>query len=135
QAHDFFTPIDTTDMDIKLLRKACGLAEDASEQEVFDWIEANKPTAETDPEPDTDPVDPTTDPEPETDPEAKTSDVNAKDTEIANLKLQIANLKKSPGAIDRKVVKPTDASVVAEESFDTYESARKTYDAVSSLLK
>lgn len=135
QAHDFFTPIDTIDMDIKLLRKACGLAQDASEQEVFDWIEANKPKAEADPEPETDPVDPEADPEPETDPEADPSEVEAKDQEIANLKIQIANLKKAPGARDTKVSKETDGKVTASDNFETYKTARATFDAVTSLLK
>jgi hypothetical protein len=135
QAHDFFTPQDSTDMDIKLLRKACGLAEDASEQEVLDWINANQPAAEADPEPETDPVDPEADPEPETDPAVDPAAVDAKDVKIADLEKQIANLKKAPGAVDKKVTKATDADAAVNDSFETYQSARKTYDAVNSLLK
>jgi ATP-dependent Clp endopeptidase proteolytic subunit ClpP len=38
QAHDFFSPISEIDMDIKVLAKACGLSDKATEQEVLDWM-------------------------------------------------------------------------------------------------
>jgi len=132
QAHDFFTPIDTLDMDIKLLRKACGLAEDASEQAVLDFIEKNKPKAAIDPEPVPVPV---PEPIPTPTPAAEPVAVDAKDQKIADLEKQIANLKAAPGAIDTKVIAPTNGGKPSSEGFETYASAREIYNAVNSLLK
>lgn len=130
QAHDFFTPNNFLDMDIAKLRTACGLAENATEQEVLDFIAANKPTAVTEPAPVPEPAPA---PVPEPTPAAEPADV--KDQEIANLKLQIENLKKAPGAVDKKVVKPVDGNEKPTDDFETYKTARDTFNAVTSLLK
>ena len=132
QAHDFFTPIDTLDMDIKLLRNACGLAEDASEQQVLDFIAANKPTATADPTPAPEPA---VDPEPEPTPAPEPAAVDPKDLQIANLERQIATLRSTPGAVNTKAPIPVDGATPANDSFETYKNARDTYNAVTSLLK
>ena len=130
--NNIFSPTDFTDMDIKLLRNACGLAEDASEQQVLDFIEQMKLKATaTDQEPVVTPEDP----EPEPESVEPDSDVTEKDKEIANLKQQISNLKKAPGAPDKKVSKQTDADKSASEGFDTYQTARETFNAVTSMMK
>lgn len=104
QAHDFFSPISETDMDIQLLTKACGLADDATEQEVLAFIEQARVTAEAPepeaiPEPEPEPV-PEPEPEPQPDP---------KDQAIAELTAQIEALKQAPGAVNPRTTSATDA--------------------------
>jgi len=138
QAHDFFTPQNSIDMDIKVLRKACGLADDASEQEVLDFI-GKKKEENTDAGAD----DAGTDDDAAAD-DAGTDDDNAgadadqsdaKDQKIVDLENQIAILKKAPGAVDKKVTKETDNSKPVTDRFTTYQNARATLDAVNSLMK
>jgi len=138
QAHDFFTPQNSIDMDIKVLRKACGLADDASEQEVLDFI-AKKKEEDTDAgaddagtEDDAAADDAGTD---DDDAGADDDQADAKDQKIVDLEKQIAILKKAPGAVDKKVTKETDSNKTAPESFDTYANARATYDAVQKCVK
>ena len=132
KAHDFFSPNSEIDMDIKILAKACGLSDKATEQEVLDWIkEHGKPVNETEEAEETEEEE-STEEEEETE---ETTEPDAKDQEIENLKLQVANLKKGPGAKDKKVVKSTDSKKTATNDFEVYQSARETLDAVTSLLK
>lgn len=119
-------------MDIKKLREACGLADDATEQDVLDWIKANKnpadPEDNTEEDPEEDPANQDTDPEeePETDP---------KDLEINQLKAELEALKKAPGAKSQKVTKQTDSSKPdSGNDFSVYAEAKKTWDAVTKLI-
>lgn len=135
QVHNVFSFNDDSDMDIKKLREACGLPDDATEQDVLDWIKNHGQPAD-------DPADPDPEEEPETEPEAdpeeepagepSNEDENAK--KIADLQAQIENLKKAPGATDKKVVKQTDASKKADDQFETYSSAKETWDAVNQMF-
>lgn len=132
QVQSLFSINNETDMDLKKLIKACGLQDNATEQDVLDWIaEHGNPTdPEEDPEtdPEEDPADPEADPEEET-------DTDPKDQEIARLKAENEALKKAPGAKDKKVVKSTDSKTTSTNSFDTYKSAKDTWDAVDNLFK
>lgn len=129
QAHDFFTINNNNEMDIKALRKACGLADDATEQDVLDWIgEHGKPVDETEEE---------TQEEEETEEEETTEETNTdvKDQEIANLKAQVEALKKAPGAKDKKVSKETDSKSGTNDTFKTYTSAREAFDTVNKMFE
>lgn len=138
QAHDFFTPQNSIDMDIKVLRKACGLADDASEQEVLDFIEKKKEenddSSGADDAADDDNDDAAADAGTD-DTGADDDQADAKDQKIVDLEKQIAILKKAPGAVDKKVTKETDSEKPATDSFDTYASARATFDAVQKCVK
>jgi ATP-dependent Clp protease, protease subunit len=128
-AMDFFTPNNFVDMDIKTLRKACGLADNATEQDVLDWIaEHGKPVDQTEEE---------TQEEEESEEEETTEETNTdeKDQEIANLKAQVEALKKAPGAKDKKVSKETDSKSGANDTFKTYTSAREVFDAVNKMFE
>lgn len=142
QAHDFFIPQNFIDMDIKVLRKACGLADDATEQEVLDFIEKKKEENDdasgADDAKDEDKDDAAADDagtEEKTDSGADDDQTDVKDQKIIDLEKQIENLKKSPGATDKKVTKETDGSKTGTDSFDTYASARATFDAVQKCVK
>ena len=136
QAHDFFSPPDSIDMDITILRNACGLAEEATEQDVLDFISAARANATPEEDPEAVAEDETTDPEEEPEPKPEeNSEVADKDQEIANLKKQIDNLKGAPGARTKKVVKETDSDKVASDNFETYKSAREMFNTVTSLVK
>jgi len=138
-AHDFFSP-NTIDMDIKKLTKACGLPDDATEQDVLDWIaEHGTPEPEEDPEddPEEDPdEEPDTDPDedPEADPDEE-PDTDPKDQEIARLKAENEALRNSPGGKNKKVVKQTDSkkTKTADSTFETYANAKKMWDAVNEV--
>ena len=140
QAHDFFTPQNFIDMDIKVLRKACGLADDASEQDVLDFLakkkEENDDTSGEDDAQDDNEDDAAAD-DAGTGDDAGADDDQAdpKDKKIIDLENQIAILKKAPGAVDKKVTKETDSDKPATDSFSTYQKARVTLDAVNSLMK
>ena len=128
-AMDFFTPNNFVDMDIKTLRKACGLADNATEQDVLDWIaEHGKPVDQTEEE---------TQEEEQSEEEETTEETNTdeKDQEIANLKAQVEALKKAPGAKDKKVSKETDSKSGANDTFKTYTSAREVFDAVNKMFE
>lgn len=125
QAHDFFTPNNDLDMDIKALRKACRLPEDATEQDVLDWIaEHGKPVDETEEAEET-----------EEEEEEASEEVDPKDQELADLKAEIAALKRAPGAKNKKVAKETDAKNGSEDMFKTYSSAKSTFDAVNKMFE
>ena len=65
------------------------------------------------------------------------ADLQKKETEIQELKTQNENLKKAPGADDKKDTKETDEgknSSSENEVFSTYASAKATWDAVNSLI-
>ncbi len=144
-AHDFFSP-NTIDMDIKKLTKACGLPDDATEQDVLDWI-AEHGTPEADDQADDDADD--DDDDDGQDDNADDADDDAaddadddapddpdpKDQEIADLKAQLEALKKSPGAKNKKVIKQTDAkkTKTADSTFETYANAKKMWDAVNDV--
>jgi len=135
QAHDFFSLNHDTDMNLKKLITACGLPEEATEQDVLNWIKDHGTPAATDEAADdaeegTEEADETA----EADDEAEeTTDV--KDQEIANLKAQIEALKKAPGAKDKKVTKETDSGTGAKDTFKTYSDAKATFDAVNKLFE
>lgn len=133
QAHDFFTPNSEIDMDIKVLAKACGLSDKATEQEVLDWIEEHgKPVDETEETEETQEEEETE----EEETTEETEELDPKDQEIANLKAQLAAKNKAPGAKDKKVVKSTDSKTTAvKDSFKTYSDAKETFDAVNDLFK
>jgi ATP-dependent Clp endopeptidase proteolytic subunit ClpP len=133
QAHDFFSPISEIDMDIKVLAKACGLSDKATEQEVLDWIEEHgKPVDETEETEETQEEEETE----EEETTEETEELDPKDQEIATLKAQLAAKNKAPGAKDKKVVKSTDSKTTAvKDSFKTYSDAKATFDAVNDLFK
>jgi len=138
QAHDFFTPQNFIDMDIKVLRNACGLADDASEQDVLDFLakkkEENDDTSGEDDDQDEDDA-AADDAGTGDDAGADDDQADPKDKKIIDLENQIAILKKAPGAVDKKVTKETDSDKPATDSFSTYQKARVTLDAVNSLMK
>ena len=60
-----------------------------------------------------------------------------KDKEIAQLKAQVEALKKGPGAENKKTTEETDEkkhSASNDESFETYASAKETWDAINELV-
>lgn len=128
-AIDIFSPNNFIDMDIKALRKACQLADDATEQDVLDWIdEHGKPVDQTEEETQEEETE-----EEETIEETVVDD--PKDQEIANLKAQVDALKKAPGAKDKKVSKETDSKSGAQDMFKTYSSAKDAFDAVNKMFE
>ncbi len=132
-AYDLFSPNSEIDMDIKVLAKACGLSDKATEQEVLDWIEEHgKPVDEAGETEETEEVEETE----EEETTEETEELDPKDQEIADLKAQLAAKNKAPGAKDKKVVKPTDSkSTAVKDSFKTYSDAKATFDAVNDLFK
>ena len=141
QTEDFFSPNNEIDMDIKKLTNACGLPDDATEQDVLDWI-AEHGTPEAADQAD-DVTDDTTDDVDNADDSAddaddssddESDDVDLKDQEIARLKAQNEALKKGPGAKNKKVVKKTDSGGNAESPFKTYSDAKSTWNAVNELF-
>lgn len=132
QAHDFFSPNQDTDMNLKKLITACGLPKDATEQDVLDWIaEHGTPVDEAEEAEETQE-------EEETEEEEATEEAEGtdpKDQEIAKLKAELEALKKAPGAQNKKVAKATDAKQTANDSFATYKSAKEAWDTVNNLYK
>lgn len=65
------------------------------------------------------------------------ADLKKKDTEIQELKTQIENLKRGPGAEDKKTTEETDTKEhgSGDDSFKTYASAKATWDAVNNLVE
>lgn len=61
-------------------------------------------------------------------------ELKAKEDEIEDLKTQVENLKSSPGAVNSKSKQSTDADS-PKVSFESYSSARETYDQVSKLMQ
>lgn len=72
--------------------------------------------------------------EEEEDEQQEDETLKAKNQEIENLKAQIATLKKAPGAVNQKTTQETDGKT-EEKGFDTYKSAKETFDAVKSLFE
>lgn len=64
------------------------------------------------------------------------SSLTEKDAEVEALKTQIENLKKGPGATDKKVVKETDDNKgePVNDAFETYAAAKTAWDAVNTLM-
>lgn len=144
QAHDFFSPNSEIDMNIKALAKACGLPETATEQEVLDWIEEHKaPVADDSADDDADASNDDADDQDDSADDADDNDddasddsaPDAKDQEIARLKAENQALKKAPGAKNKKVVKTTDSKSTKTDSFEVFNNARTTWDAIDKLLK
>lgn len=117
------------DMNVKVLAKACGLPEDATEQDVLDWIEKHgNPVDETEETEETQKEEETE----EEETTEETEELDPKDQEIALLKAQMAALKKAPGAKDKKVVKSTDSKstgnkfgMLSPETVDLYKMLKK----------
>jgi len=132
-ALNFFTPNSEIDMDIKVLAKACGLSDKATEQEVLDWIEEHgKPVDETEETEETEEEEEIE----EEETTEETEELDPKDQEIAALKAQLAAKGAAPGAKNKKVVKVTDSkSTKSGGNFDTYKDAKATWDAVDDLFK
>lgn len=67
----------------------------------------------------------------------KEAEIAQKEAEIAQLKAQVENLKKGPGAEDTKVARETDKDVKddKDDSFETYASAKSTWDAINDLTE
>jgi len=130
-ANDLFSPNSEIDMNIKIVAKACGLPDTATEQEVLDWIEEHgKPVDTADETEETQEEEETEEEQTE-----ETEELYPKDQEIENLKAQVAAFKKVPGAKDKKVVKTTDSKgAKANDTFETYANAKKTWDAVNDLV-
>jgi ATP-dependent Clp endopeptidase proteolytic subunit ClpP len=140
QAHDIFSLNNDLDMDIKALRKACGLPDDATEQDVLDWIKDHGQTETTDQadeaaEEETDEAEQAEESAEEADDTEDSEEEDPKDKKIADLEKQVANLKKGPGITNKKVVKQTDAGNTALNKFETYASAKQTWDAVNKLFE
>lgn len=144
QAHDFFSPNSEIDMNVKILAKACGLPETATEQEVLDWIEEHKASEADDSADDADASDDDADDQDDAaddaddsadDDASDDSAPDAKDQEIARLKAENEALKKAPGAKNKKVVKTTDSKSTKTSDFDSYKNAKSAWDAVDSLYK
>lgn len=138
QAHNLFSP-NIIDMDIKKLIKACKLKEDATEQDVLDWIaEHGTPDADDTADDADDSADDAGDIDDSADDSADdtddSDDSDPRDQEIARLKAENAALKKAPGAKNKKVAKATDSKNTQNNAFDTYKSAKETWDAVDTLL-
>lgn len=121
------------DMNIKVLAKACGLPDDATEQDVLDWIEEHgNPVDETEETEETQEEEETE----EEETTEETEELDPKDQEIANLKAQLAAKNRAPGATNKKVVKSTDAKNTAtNDTFKTFNDAKETFDAVNNLFK
>lgn len=64
------------------------------------------------------------------------TDLQAKETEMEELKAQIEKLKGAPGAKDKKVTKETDDKKHSsgDDSFETFAAAKSTWDAVNELM-
>jgi ATP-dependent Clp protease protease subunit len=140
QAHDIFSPIDDTDMDIKALREACGLPENATEQEVLDWIKNHKDSEKTEETEETEETEDTEEETEETEESTETKETeeteeDPRDQRIKELEAEVEALKKGPGARNKKVVKETDSKKTSSDSFETYASAKETYDAVKNLME
>ncbi|WP_299576658.1 head maturation protease, ClpP-related [uncultured Sunxiuqinia sp.] len=137
QAHDFFNPNQEVDMNLKTLTKACGLPDDATEQDVLDWInEHGAPGADdlSEEEAEEEEAEEAEESEEEAEQE-ETEEDDSKDQEIADLKAQLEALKKGPGAKNKKVPKKTDSGAKTEDTFKTYSSAKSTWDAVNDLFE
>ena len=65
------------------------------------------------------------------------SDIQNKNQEISALKSQVENLKKTPGAVDRKTTQETDTTEHASEddTLKVYSSAKTMWDAVNKLVE
>lgn len=135
QVQSLFSINNETDMDLKKLIKACGLQEDATEQDVLDWIAEHGTPEADDSAADADADDQDDSADDAGDDDSSDEKVDPKDQEIARLKAQNEALKKAPGAKDKKVAKATDAKTTQNNSFDTYKSAKETFDAVENLFK
>lgn len=141
QVQNFFSPKDEIDMNLKTLAKACGLPDDATEQDVLDWIEKHGQPEADDSADDAaddaadDSADDAAGDDGDAGDSADSADADEKDAEIARLKAENAALKKSPGASDKKVAKKTDGKIAAGDSFKTYANAKETFDAVNNLFK
>lgn len=140
QAHDIFSPIDETDMDIKALRTACGLPDDATEQQVLDWIKNHKDSEQTEETEETEGTEETEEETEETEESTETEETeeteeDPKDQRIKELEAENEALRKGPGARNKKVVKETDSKKTASDSFETYASAKETFDQVNKLME
>lgn len=132
QVQSLFSINNEFDMDLKKLIKACGLPEDATEQDVLDWIaEHGQPV---DQEEETEEAEETEE-EAETEEEETSEEADVKDQEIARLKAENEALKKAPGAKNKKVAKATDAKTGPQDQFKTYQSAKDTFDAVNKMFE
>jgi ATP-dependent Clp endopeptidase proteolytic subunit ClpP len=145
QAHDFFSPNDI-DMNLKTLAKACGLPEDATEQDVLDWIKDHgQPDADDSADDAADDADDAADDDAGDDGDADDADdsgdnddkgkgTDVKDQEIARLKAENEALKKLPPK-DRQVRKSTDSNKTSGSAqFEVYSNAKKMWDSVSALV-
>lgn len=141
QAHDLFTINDETDMDIKSLRKACGLPDDATEQQVLDWIrdhkteETQEETKETEESGEETEETEETDENGEETEETEETEEDPRDQRIAELEAENEALRKGPGAQNKKVVKKTDSTKTTTDSFEAYASAKETFDQVNKLFE
>jgi ATP-dependent Clp protease, protease subunit len=132
QVQSLFSINNEIDMDLKQLITACGLPKDATEQDVLDWIAEHGQLVDSEEE--TEEAEGTEE-EAETEQEETSEETDVKDQEIAQLKAQLEAMKKGPGAKDKKVAKATDAKTTQNNAFDTYKSAKDTFDAVENLFK
>jgi ATP-dependent Clp endopeptidase proteolytic subunit ClpP len=132
QAHDFFSPNQDTDMNLKKLITACGLPEDATEQDVLDWIAEHGTPAEEVEEAEENEEEEESEEEEATE---EAPDTDPKDQEIAKLKAQLDAIKKGPGAQNKKVAKATDAKTGQQDQFKTSQRAKDTFDAVNKMFE
>jgi ATP-dependent Clp protease protease subunit len=138
QAHDLFTPNDTIDMDIKVLRSACKLDEKATEQDVLDWIRDHQETEQIE-EKETEETEETEEETEETEEteteETEDTEEDPRDQRIAELEAENEALKKGPGAKNKKIVKSTDSNKTVTNDFEVYSSAKETFDQVNKLME